>query len=321
MISIIVCHRNKDQLATFKTSIEESIGGLYELIIINNSTNLHSIFEAYNLGIKKAQGDILAFCHEDITFHSKNWDQKLHNHFNQDSKLGLIGVVGGTALPAVPAPWWNHHPLNIQYINVIQQWKDVNNTNKWNRNISLGNNRFQHINNPSDKNINEVVAVDGFFMACPKSIFKDFLFDNNTFKSFHCYDIDTCLQVISLGYKVAVIHDILVEHCSEGSINKQWAESAIICARKWKQDLPLAIHNNLNSNTKLRYNIDSLLSFCYWTMDKISPGEKKKIISEFLPDTNTLPISKNHLFLILWKYLGYNKARYPYKLLKHFFND
>lgn len=321
MISLIVCHRNKAQLASFKTSAEETIAGEYEFVIIDNSQNKYSIFEAYNLGVQKAKGDILAFCHEDILFHTNGWDQLLASHFAHDDKLGLVGVVGGTALPAAPAPWWNKHEMNIHFINVIQHWKSNENINKWDTNIALDtNNRIHHSNNPSGNIINNAVAVDGFFMACPKTIFSSITFDEHTFKGFHCYDIDTCLQVINCGHKVAVVHDILIEHSSEGSVNKKWAQSAVICARKWNEVLPLTI-NNYSEQQLFNYNLSTLLTFCYWNIDHLADRQLRNIISEFLPNNKWWPKSRTHLQLLLWKKLGYKLARLPFKFLKPFFND
>lgn len=321
MISLIVCHRNKIQLANFKSSADKTIKGEYEFVIIDNSQNKYNIFEAYNLGVKKAKGNYLVFCHEDILFHTESWEQLLINHFTADNKLGLIGVVGGTALPAVPAPWWNYHNANTHYINVIQHWKNLDNINKWEVNKRIGtSNKFHHSNNPTGNIINEVVAVDGFFMACPKSMFTEITFDEDTFKGFHCYDIDTCLQVINKGYNVAVVHDILIEHTSEGNVNKQWAEAAINCARKWKTNLPIIIEINKSVNID-DYNTDALLTFCYWIKGLFKDVEIRSIIKEFLPKHPFFPKTKNHLFLLLWKYLGYSFARYPYKLFKQLMND
>src|SRR5690554_6864480 len=171
MLSIIVCHQNKEKLGSFKANINECTQMPYELVIIDNTQNKHTIFEAYNLGVQKAKGDILAFCHEDILFHTKGWGKLLNLHFSNNKKLGLIGVVGGTALPKAPAPWWNHHPINTHYINNIQHWSNnqVPKTWKYNRKIRAG--VYLHQNNPTQKPINRVLAVDGFFMACPKTIF------------------------------------------------------------------------------------------------------------------------------------------------------
>lgn len=321
MISLIVCHRNQKQLKNFKTSAKRTIKGEYEFVIIDNSKNEYSIFEAYNLGVSKAKGEYLVFCHEDILFHTDGWDQLLIQHFTNDDKLGLVGVVGGTALPAAPAPWWNKHEVNTHFINIIQHWKSNENINKWDTNTALDtNNRIHHSNNPSGNIINNAVAVDGFFMACPKTVFSSIAFDEHTFNGFHCYDIDTCLQVINCGQKVAVVHDIVIEHTSEGSVNKQWAEAAITCAIKWKEQLPVLIEATANTNLTT-YNTDSLLTFCYWIKDEFKDKEIRNIIKKFLPKHLFLPKTKNHLFLLLWKCFGYSFARYPFKLLKQLMND
>ena len=70
MLSLIICSRNSDISATLKKNIETTIGINYELIVINNSLNHYSIFEAYNQGIRKSKYQFLCFMHEDILYHT-----------------------------------------------------------------------------------------------------------------------------------------------------------------------------------------------------------------------------------------------------------
>lgn len=75
MISIIICSRHHTLDEELRGNIKATIGNdiLYEIVCIDNSNNCHSIFSAYEEGVKKAKGNYLCFMHEDIRFHSADW--------------------------------------------------------------------------------------------------------------------------------------------------------------------------------------------------------------------------------------------------------
>lgn len=73
MLSIIICSRTKDLSHELRDNINQTIGVDYELIVIDNSLCNKSIFQAYNEGIEKSQGEILVFMHDDVKLCSSNW--------------------------------------------------------------------------------------------------------------------------------------------------------------------------------------------------------------------------------------------------------
>ena len=77
MISIIICSRNLGIDPKLSTNITSTIGCECELIVIDNSQNKYSIFQAYNIGIEKSTSEIICFVHGDVLFHSKDWGKKL----------------------------------------------------------------------------------------------------------------------------------------------------------------------------------------------------------------------------------------------------
>lgn len=88
MISIIICSRKNYISSKLLQNINDTIGTLYELITIDNSSNKYSIFSAYNLGVKQAKYPFLCFMHDDILFNTESWGRKVINHFN-NSKIGI----------------------------------------------------------------------------------------------------------------------------------------------------------------------------------------------------------------------------------------
>ena len=106
----------------------------------------------------------------------------------------------------------------------------------------------------------EVVAVDGFCFFMRKDLFEHVSFDEKTFKGFHLYDMDICMQVIDAGYKVCVFRDVLTEHC--WSENKQFTKQGgglfslnlKLFSEKWQDSLPIDKGLDLPSEMFTRVN-------------------------------------------------------------------
>ena len=119
MISIIVCSRKKDISNELRKSIECTIGVEHEIIIIDNSQNSYSIFEAYNIGQDLAKYPYLCFIHEDIIFLKEfvGWGEHLSQYLSQKT-TGIIGIAGSCVVSKIPAPWSFFRPAKM--INIIQ---------------------------------------------------------------------------------------------------------------------------------------------------------------------------------------------------------
>src|SRR5680860_730628 len=152
-ISIIICSREKQISKNLTENIKNSIGCDYELIVIDNSENKYSIFEAYNLGIEKSMGEYLCFIHDDIFIHTNGWGSVLQCIFNENKEVGLIGVAGSKIKTKMPSVWWLC-PKKDKIVNIIQHLPNGD-IEKW----ELG---FDDCSNT------EVVVIDGVFMAMRK---------------------------------------------------------------------------------------------------------------------------------------------------------
>lgn len=228
MISVIVCSRKSEILDDLKMSITSTISCDHEIIIIDNSNNLYSIFTAYNEGVSRAKGNILCFCHEDVLFRTANWGKIIEQHFMDDDQIGLIGFAGSHFLADTPMYWYSS-PFVSQ------------------RNLNNDNGRVEehfHEDWFGDRSIIEVVAVDGFCFFVKKSLFDRISFDEKTYKGFHLYDMDICMQVLQTGHKVCVVRDVLAEHCwSEAQqFTKQggnlFEHNLELFSEKWRTSLP-----------------------------------------------------------------------------------
>lgn len=217
MISIIICSPKKDIPSKVKTNIDKSIGIEYEIIFINNTRKKYSIFSAYNEGVHRAKYPYLCFMHDDVYPETLNWGSKVISYFDNNS-IGLIGVIGTHFLPKTPSGWASPGIISGQIKN-----KD---------NIISRENHYM------TSSIIEVVAVDGFWLCMPKKAFDHVRFDESCFNSFHCYDIDICLQTRKNNMKVCIVSDILIQHVSNGSWNMEWLTDTLKLFEKWENYLP-----------------------------------------------------------------------------------
>jgi hypothetical protein len=239
MISIIICARKEDIAPELRENIEATIGVPYEVIVIDNSRNEHTIFTAYNKGVSLSRFPILLFMHDDIHYHTANWGTKLEAHFS-DEKVGAVGIAGTPYLSYTPGGWWSS---GVGHLYLLQ-------TKPENGQTELEN-YF-----PEDSIAQEVVVLDGVWFCIRKKLFDSIRFDEDNFKGFHFYDVDTTLQVFKAGYRLLCIRDILIHHQSMGKLDSKWVENAFIFHNKWKEHLPVAITSyNLEQQCNMEYRV------------------------------------------------------------------
>lgn len=272
MISIIICSRKQAIPEDLSKNIEKTIGYEYELIVIDNSENKYSIFEAYNKGIKNSKGKYLCFIHDDILFHTLEWGKVLIRIFEDDNKIGLIGIAGAKIKTRTPSAWWDC-PQKYRVINVIQH---TNNNKIEKQVVGFKQNSVQE----------EVVAIDGVFMFMRKV--KGITF-NNKIKGFHNYDLNLSFEHKIKGNKVVVTNQVLIEHFSQGNINKSWYASTLHLHKLYKHILPLKTND-------IKEAINETWNESYFEKNAILNGEKKVAYKVWCQLFLKNPFSKNHLF-------------------------
>ena len=263
MISCIICSRKSDIPVELKENIKTTIGCEYELIIIDNSTNKHSIFSAYNEGVRRSKGGLLCFMHEDIIYHTQDWGLKVLEHFKNEN-VGLLGVEGTHFSANYPSPWWSSSLNSGQLI----QGNTIN---------GIYSSEEEYLWNRKEGNSIEGVIVDGLWMCIPRKLFEynTIRFDEDTYSGFHCYDADICMQVINVKYEVRIIFDILIEHKSLGNPDIHYFEQLDIWYQKWKDNLPIYRGIRLNSveaseREKISINYSNLFRSNQILIDRIN---------------------------------------------------
>jgi hypothetical protein len=214
MISIIICSRTASISDQLTQNINQTIGIPFELVIIDNSDNLYSIFSAYNEGVKRSKFEVLCFMHDDIIFKTNDWGIIVMNRF-KSSNLGAIGVAGSPYYAILPGAWWSGGYI-CQSIYGEQELA------------------YQ----PKQDNALPVVVLDGLWFCVRKSLFSMIHFDDTTFSGFHYYDMDISLQIQQKGYELLSVYDISIQH-SSGKLDTIWLTNALLLQKKWENNLPI----------------------------------------------------------------------------------
>lgn len=225
MISIIIASANPQLLQNVKANIDETIGVPYEVLAFENGDGAKGICDLYNEGIRKAKHDILCFMHEDIKFVTNKWGGLVWDAFQQHTKVGIIGIAGSTFKSIMPIGWPSQGSHETERCHLLQSSKYTK------------KDTFHAYLNPQKEQLSRVVVVDGVWMCVRKKVTEEFLFDSNTFKNFHCYDIDFCLSA-GTSFEIAVIYNVLLHHFSEGNIDRAWMEQSLLLYDKWEDTLP-----------------------------------------------------------------------------------
>ncbi|HEV7331928.1 MAG TPA: glycosyltransferase [Flavisolibacter sp.] len=228
MISVIIASANPALLEQVKANIEETIGVSFEILSFENAGGAKGICEIYNEGIAKANYPILCFMHEDISMLTSNWGQRVEDCFQQNPSLGVLGVAGSTFKSAVPIGWPSQGLPVSERINLVQSFSY---TAKETGPVCV---------NPHNEQLAKVAVVDGVWMCVRKEVTEHIRFDKDTFKHFHCYDIDFCLAAGRCN-EIAVTYDILLHHFSEGRFDRRWMEESLLLYKKWEGALPRAV--------------------------------------------------------------------------------
>jgi glycosyltransferase involved in cell wall biosynthesis len=209
-----------------------------EIIPVENNGQF-SLTEVYNKILNDSKNDIVILCHDDIYFDSKNWGQKILNHFKRNPDYGVLGLAGSTQLPS-SAKWWEDFSKMRGIVNHEHGGK------KWESKYSpsLGN------------QIDDTVLVDGLFIVINKNnIKKNF---NEEIKGFHFYDVDFSFRNFIADVKIGVMYDVRVTHKSIGETNEQWEKNREVFAEKYKDVLPVKVKKNLTIDSPLKVLLSCL---------------------------------------------------------------
>lgn len=238
MLSIIVCSVKPERLSLFERNVKETVGVPYEIILYDNRVHKKGICEVYNTSAHNAKYDYLCFVHEDVSFETKGWGQKLITFAGETEKCGVVGFAGATMKTSHCSGWMVKDTYNRCSL------KQGCSHDLWKANMSV----------PYEK----VVVLDGFFLFCSKQIWGKCPFDSTTFRKFHLYDLDFSLQAFIAGYQNYVCGEIDVIHKSSGTYNIEWIAETLKFHKKWEKHLPVSI---CRMSSKEIYKVENKASY------------------------------------------------------------
>lgn len=259
MVSILICSIQPSLFVALKDNISNTIGVPHEILVFDNRIEKKSICSAYNYLAKLAKYDLLCFLHEDVIFTSVNWGKTLINIFERDTKVGAIGVAGSKYKSAAFSGWYTG-VQELDCANIIHRDK--------------GNDQKIMLRPSSVVDNEEVVCLDGVFIASLKTVWEDVRFDEENLTHFHFYDIDYSVRA-SIRYKVVVTYEIDLIHITKGGdFGNKWVEVAIVFHQLKRDLLPL-------KTKEIGNNYEKIISKTYLDVLKnyhISTKNKKRWI-------------------------------------------
>lgn len=224
-LSLIFCSRSAQLSDSLVANIDATIGCDYELIVIDNSRNEYSIFEAYQLGFSRSQGKYLTFLHDDIHFHTPDWGVLLKEHLTVPG-VGITGIGGRDTLVRVPSSW----TVSLPYIHLIQS--DKNGKQR----------KIKHRPSGFTGKRAKVVMLDGVMLCMNRTVMEQIQF-NTSLNGFHGYDFDICIAASAAGFQNYVMYNIDIEHFSKGNANKAYYENLIKVFINHSSHLPVSVIN------------------------------------------------------------------------------
>ena len=171
---------------------------------------------------KDITANILVFIHDDVEFLRKNWGKEVLRLFNENKDYGIIGVAGSAQFDKNGA-WWNYEK---KYGQVLHR--------------ADGKSWLTTFSPLLDKDLQEVVVIDGLFMAVDKrKIGANF---NRELNGFDFYDIDFCLaNYFSKKCKIGVTTNIRMAHNSVGKLKDTWFQNREEINKKYGKHFPIEL--------------------------------------------------------------------------------
>lgn len=213
--------KTTDENKDFLIHLADTCGCDYELMAVHNPDGI-SLSKIYNDALKLTPTNIVVLIHDDIEFLKKGWGKEILRLFNEHKDYGIIGVAGSAQFDENGA-WWNYQKKFGQVLH-------RNNGQSW----------LTAFSPLLDKDLQEVVVIDGLFMAIDKTKIAETFDENLT--GFDFYDINFCLSNLKAHKcKIGVTTNVRLAHNSVGALKPSWYTNREIINNKFKDMFPIDI--------------------------------------------------------------------------------
>jgi hypothetical protein len=223
-IAIVLCSKkNNEEIKPFIDHLKNSCGCNAHVYFIHNpeGVSLSKIYADMTVS-KDIPEDIIVFLHDDIEFLRNGWGAEVLRQFNEHEEYGIIGVAGSAQFDENGA-WWNYEKKFGQVLH-----------------RSEGKSWLTAFSPLLTKDLQDVVVIDGLFMAVHKKRISDNF--NRDLEGFDFYDIAFCLANHFSGKcKIGVTTNIRMAHNSVGKLKDTWYKNREIVNNLYKDKFPIDI--------------------------------------------------------------------------------
>ena len=223
-ISVVVCSKKTtEENSDFIAHIKETCGCDTHVYMIHNPNGV-SISKIYAdmIDNKEIDTNVMVFIHDDIEFLRKDWGKEVLRLFNTHEDYGIIGVAGSAQFDE-NAAWWNYDKKFGQVLHRAE-----------------GKSWLTAFSPLLDKDLQEVVVIDGLFMAVHKNRIKENF--SREILNFDFYDIYFCLSNWEAKKcKIGVTTNIRLAHNSVGNLKPSWFENKEITNKRFGKHYPIDI--------------------------------------------------------------------------------
>ena len=195
MISFVICSVDAAKFAGVERSLARALDGApHEIVGIHDA---RSLCEGWARGLKRARGDAVVFCHDDITFHAPGLSARLGRHL---ARYDIVGIAGTRRCVGMD---WSEAGIDDAQGAIVEDRGDGA--------------YFRFYGADADDSgcaAGGMQALDGVFIAARRDAIEDVGFDAATFDGWHGYDADLTFRAHLAGCRLAVALDIPVVHHS-----------------------------------------------------------------------------------------------------------
>ena len=215
--------KNGEENKDFIDHIKETCGCDLNVVCVHNPDGI-SLSKIYaDMTANEQIGtNIIIFIHDDIEFLRNGWGKEILRLFNEHEDYGIIGVAGSAQFDE-NAAWWNYDKKfgQVLHRNEGKSWLTA----------------FSPL---LDKDLQEVVVIDGLFIAIHKKrISENF---SRELLGFDFYDIYFCLSnYLAKKCKIGVTTNIRLAHNSIGKLKESWYKNRDIINEKFGNKFPIDV--------------------------------------------------------------------------------
>jgi len=220
---VISSKKTTEENKDFIEHIKETCGCDTHVYLIHNPNGV-SISKIYAdmIDSQEVDSDVIVFIHDDIEFLRKGWGAEVLRLFNTHEDYGIIGVAGSAQFDENGA-WWNYEKKFGQVLHRAE-----------------GKSWLTAFSPLLDKDLQEVVIIDGLFMAVHKKrISENF---SRELSGFDMYDVYFNLaNWLAKKCKIGVTTNIRLAHNSVGKLKDSWYTNREIINEKFGKYFPIDI--------------------------------------------------------------------------------